>query len=943
VLAITALTMAGPARAGVDLARVDPTSVATCDRLVAAYPDDSEAYRCYLLIARRHQRWGEAAQRLDALLALDANNHRARLALGSLEADRFRTRAEGLLRDAAEGFAGRRDPSGEVRARLSLANHLQRRGRGDDAEAETDRAAEVAEAEGDPELQARVGMQRAWNAYRRDDYATALVLFNKLETDLAPDAPARLRADLWGGMGAVAWAIGRHDEAFEHYRRAVEQSRRIEDAYMESGDLYNMALLAARLREAGKMSLAEVRELIHAAVATARRGGNHGAEAAARLLLAQDPLLEIAERIPETEKALELTRQIGDTPRACFALRLLAHQLATHDAEGNKERAFRLLDEALDLARSVGSLPDVARGYIVRAGMYSSTRPKDEVVADYLAAIDTIEKIRDLQWDELVRARSLWNWAFLYYRLSGGLLEPVDRQPAPEDANLAFMVVERLRARILLDTMDAAHATDVVTPEGDDRSAHRRVLEQIAAVQRDLLSPGLSEQEAAAALAQLERLELDEAELRDRIARSEPSYALLRLPEIPTIEEVQGQLAPDQAMVAFHLSTREISDTQPNWNGGSWVFAITRDRVTVVPLPDKTILQDRIPVFLGLLARRDQLEIEAAVRLYEDLLEEALDQLPPGINRLVVIPDGVLHRLPFGALRRDASDDPLATRFEIGTAPSATLWRHWKRLPAPSGRDSVLALADPKSPSSRGASEPEGATRLATEREMHPLPHALDEARELVRSMGGDGRLVTGHEASERFVKTVDLDRFGILHFAAHAVVDDRNPQRSAVLLAPGAPQEDGLLQMREVVTLDLDGQVVILSACSSASGELTEGEGVVGLARAFFQAGARAVVGSLWPLRDAEAAELVEDLARHLGRGESVGGALTLASRARIEAHAPTATWAGLVVLGDADVVPLPGGRHPSSDRLPLFLVAFALVAIGLVLVLRLRKLRSV
>jgi CHAT domain-containing protein len=209
--------------------------------------------------------------------------------------------------------------------------------------------------------------------------------------------------------------------------------------------------------------------------------------------------------------------------------------------------------------------------------------------------------------------------------------------------------------------------------------------------------------------------------------------------------------------------------------------------------------------------------------------------------------------------------------------------------------------------------------------------------------MGGDGRLVTGHEASERFVKTVDLDRFGILHFAAHAVVDDRNPQRSAVLLAPGAPQEDGLLQMREVVTLDLDGQVVILSACSSASGELTEGEGVVGLARAFFQAGARAVVGSLWPLRDAEAAELVEDLARHLGRGESVGGALTLASRARIEAHAPTATWAGLVVLGDADVVPLPGGRHPSSDRLPLFLVAFALVAIGLVLVLRLRKLRSV
>jgi CHAT domain-containing protein len=191
-------------------------------------------------------------------------------------------------------------------------------------------------------------------------------------------------------------------------------------------------------------------------------------------------------------------------------------------------------------------------------------------------------------------------------------------------------------------------------------------------------------------------------------------------------------------------------------------------------------------------------------------------------------------------------------------------------------------------------------------------------------------------------VKTVDFEQFGILHFAAHAVVDDRHPQRSAVLLAPGAPEEDGLLQMREVVSLNLDGRAVILSACSSASGELTAGEGVVGLARAFFQAGARVVVGSLWPLRDDEAAELVEELARHLGRGKSVGVALTLASRARIDAGAPSATWAGLVVLGDADVVPMPGGRQLSMTGGIVALTIIVLLAILAVLGLRLRKTRS-
>jgi CHAT domain-containing protein len=723
-------------------------------------------------------------------------------------------------------------------------------------------------------------------------------------------------------MGAVAWATGRHEEAFDNYGRAVEQFRRMGDSYAESGDLYNMALLAARLHQAGKMSMAEVRELIHEAVGAAQRGENRGAEAAARLLLAQDPDLEYAERVRETERGLALTREIRDTKRSCFALRLLAKQLNGHDPEGNMDRALVLIDEALELARSIGSLQDIARAYIIRTATGPALRPREDLISEYLAAIETIEKIRDLQRDELVQARSLWNWAFVYYRLAGGLLEPIDQQPAFEDANLAFTTIERLRARVLLDSMDGAHATDAVMPAGENRQAHSGVLERISTVQRTLLGPGLSEQEATAALAELERLEIHEAELRDRIARAEPSYALLRKPEIPTIEDVQGLLLPDQAMVAFQLSNRE-SSSMLSWNGGSWAFVITRDSLKVVPLPDDKVLEERIAVFLGLLARRDDLERDAAARLYEDLLEEALDELPPEITRLVVVPDRVLHRLPFGALRTDRSDKPLTAYFEIGTVPSATLWHHWKNSSAIPYPASVLALADPELPSPRSESE-------------------SDRAALLVGHLGRGSRVVTGDEASERFVKTVDFERFGILHFASHAVVDDRHPQRSAVLLAPGAPEEDGLLQMREVVSLNLDGRAVILSACSSASGELTAGEGVVGLARAFFQAGARVVVGGLWPLRDDEAAELVEDLARHLGRGKSVGAALTLASRARIDAGAPSATWAGLVVLGDADFAPMPGGRQPSMTGAIIASTIIVFLAILAVFGLRLRKARS-
>ena len=194
----------------------------------------------------------------------------------------------------------------------------------------------------------------------------------------------------------------------------------------------------------------------------------------------------------------------------------------------------------------------------------------------------------------------------------------------------------------------------------------------------------------------------------------------------------------------------------------------------------------------------------------------------------------------------------------------------------------------------------------------------------------GSGRAVMGDEASERLIKTADLGRYRILHFAVHAVVDEREPQRSAVVLAPGDPQEDGLLQMREIVDLDLDETLVIISACQSAAGEITGAEGVAGLARAFFQAGARTVIGGLWTLRDQETAEFVADVARRLGRGDSVGEAVAAVRRVRIDAGSPVAAWASLIVIGDSDLRPVTRPAPSAGDR-TLLAIAGGAVLLGL------------
>ena len=143
-----------------------------------------------------------------------------------------------------------------------------------------------------------------------------------------------------------------------------------------------------------------------------------------------------------------------------------------------------------------------------------------------------------------------------------------------------------------------------------------------------------------------------------------------------------------------------------------------------------------------------------------------------------------------------------------------------------------------------------------------------------------------------------------MIHFAAHAVVDEERPGRSAILLAPGGPGEDGLLQMREVAALALEGRAVVLAACSSSRGTVLPGEGVLGLGRAFFQAGARSVLGTLWPLRDDESAAFYSAFYRSLGTGASLGAAFAAARRERITAGDPTAAWAGHVLLGDDSMV---------------------------------------
>jgi len=598
-------------------------------------------------------------------------------------------------------------------------------------------------------------------------------------------------------------------------------------------------------------------------------------------------------------------------------------------------------DPARSRAAELRALEATTRANSPRTEAYSAgrhmrlswtTKTRVDAIRDSLAAIDSLEALRGLQDEPDASAELFSAWTLDYYWFSGRLLQ----QPEQGDVELAFSITERMRARTLLDTLARGRPPlDATSPSVAD---HRALLVEIAAVQRKLMDPRLDPAERRAQLEALDQLERREQDAQLLVAAAFPGGRRVR-PSFAGIDDLELALDDTEAVLSFQVGISETYEGE--FGGGSWLVVVTNRGRAVYRIPDRTELTSRMPVFTGLIERGDGLEGPAAVRLYQDLLGDALRDLPAGVERLILLPDGALHHLPFDALRPAPDAEPLAARYELVVAPSATLWLHWRKSPPPSTTRRALVFADPELGTSTEGDAPERNAVLAFGLQLGRLPYARRESRSLERHLGSVDVLL-GEQASEGALKRRNLSDYRVLHFAAHAIADDARPERSAVVLSAGADTEDGLLQAREIQGLDLDGRIVVLSACQTATGAVLSGEGVLSLARAFFEAGSAAVIGSRWPIRDDDAAAFFDSFYERLGRGATLAAALAQAKRDARAQGRPAAVWAGLVLIGNGDLAPFPEGSNtPANSSFPVYLgiLIAVLAAAGALATRRLRS----
>jgi CHAT domain-containing protein len=353
-----------------------------------------------------------------------------------------------------------------------------------------------------------------------------------------------------------------------------------------------------------------------------------------------------------------------------------------------------------------------------------------------------------------------------------------------------------------------------------------------------------------------------------------------------TVAEVQRRL-PDRTAALFFMT---LDDRLLIW-------AVRKRSISLAERPiGAAALRARIDQMLWVLRHRGTDE----ARVRRDLQAMFLELVEPvrpflqEADTIAIVPDGPLHALPFAALVDPGSGRYLVQDFVVTTAPSlSTLVRTTRnsRSRATGSNDRALVIGNP------------AHKRTPDEAWLPQLPFSQQEA-ETVAAVYPNALLLSRDLATKRALLD-NLGRFDIVHYAGHAVVNDQVPALSRLLLASdGASGDDGTLFVSELAKVRLDDtSLVVLAACSTSSGIVTNGEGIASIARPFLEAGAATVVATLWDVQDQSAASLFQQFHRYVAGGQRPTAALALAQRQSIEHQDPTSRapsqWAWAVSIG--------------------------------------------
>jgi CHAT domain-containing protein len=555
-------------------------------------------------------------------------------------------------------------------------------------------------------------------------------------------------------------------------------------------------------------------------------------------------------------------------------------------------RSSEIAQDALNLARAA-HLPKLTYLSTTTLGQSYAAQNKIELATQTL--IDAVQQAEAMRYQ--VAGREVERQLFFENKVSGynTLIDLLIKQRRLVDA---FLYAERAKGRVLLDVLNGGEVDLAKALTTSEKKESERLNRKISEI-NDLISAqeaNAGSTPTTALYSQLDAARLDYRSFEDALYASHPELRVRsgRTAALTTTDINNLNLDRDCAYLEYVVSkdgvrlfvlTISQADGTPNLQAYSLAIKPGELTATVNQFHDR--LANRHPDYAA-----------ASQELYSLLVKPASGQIA-GKRTICIVPDGVLWNLPFQALM-SSNDHYLLEDHAVYYAPSLSVLREMtkERSDKEQSASSLIAFGNPVIGKDAQRHE-----------DLCPLPEAETEVTAVAKTFGSTGsKVFIGREATEKAFRAL-APTYSTIHLATHGVIDNRQPLYSHLLLTKteGDPENDGLLEAREIMNMNLHADLAVLSACETANGRISPGEGVMGMSWAFFVAGTRSMVVSHWKVNSASTSQLMLNLYQAL---ESQNYADDKKARALQEAALKTMKdqryhhpfyWAAFVILGTA------------------------------------------
>lgn len=415
------------------------------------------------------------------------------------------------------------------------------------------------------------------------------------------------------------------------------------------------------------------------------------------------------------------------------------------------------------------------------------------------------------------------------------------------DPEIAYRWIEAAKARAFID--DLAEASHNLDAHLDSELLNEKIKRSNRVVElSSKLDISTDEDEHPEMLQKLREAEFEYDVFLSRLRLTNPVYSRFDYPDPVSLKQAQEEIGSNTLILEYSFSNSKLISfaiSQKAAKGWSTENPVLNGDEN--PQIDELVIQIRNKIK----NKRPKVEINESARVLADILLNPASDMLEDAEKVIIVAEGMLAYLPFEALVWNGNY--LIQDFHVKYSPSITALTLISD-PEEEYEKDMLQVINPKF--SNAGLNPANVS-------FQSLPSSKLEA-DAISPLFKNVTTLQGKYATERNIKEKNLSQYRYLHFATHGLLNEENPELSGLVLAQDENthesfnHNDGFLRSAEIYALSIKADIVVLSSCESGLGKVVRGEGVLGLQRAFFSAGASTVIVSLWPVYDKSTSHLM-------------------------------------------------------------------------------------